>query len=85
MAVKGTFMAVKLKTYGEKLAEIQEAITAVMSGGQRYELGGRVFWRADLEQLRGMEKDTQADLDRYGDVLPNRTARTGMAYGVSFG
>jgi len=78
-------MAITLKTYGEKLAEIQEGITAVMSGGQRYELGGRVFWRADLETLRAMEKDAQANLDRYGDVLPNRTARTGTAYGVSFG
>ena len=72
-------------TYGEKLAQIQTAITTVMEGSQRYELGGRVFWRADLEQLRIMEKEAQKNLDTYGDVLPNRTARTGQAYGVSFG
>jgi len=78
-------MAVQLLTYGEKLAQIQTGITTIMEGGQRYELGGRVFWRADLEQLRGMEKDAQANLDKYGDVLPNRTARTGRAFGVSFG
>ena len=77
-------MAIALLTYGEQLAEVQIAITAVMSS-QRYELGGRTMQRADLEWLIQREKAIQANLDRYGDVLPNRTARTGMGYGVSFG
>lgn len=76
-------MAVELKTYGEQLAEVQTAISAVMTS-QRYELGGRTMQRADLEYLHKREQDLQAKLDRYGDVLPNRTARTGMGYGVSF-
>lgn len=77
-------MALELLTYGQQLAEVQKAITAVMSN-QRYEIGGRSVWRADLEQLRMREKDIQANLDKYGDVLPNRVAKTGKAYGVSFG
>lgn len=76
-------MAVQLKTYGEQLKEVQDAITAVM-GGQRYELGGRSMWRADLETLHKREKDLQEKLDKYGDVLPNQTARQ-SAFGVSFG
>jgi len=77
-------MAVELKTYGEQLQEVQDAISAVMSG-QRYELGGRVLWRPDLEMLTKRETMLQAKLDTYGDVIPNRTAQTGRAYGVSFG
>lgn len=77
-------MAIQLLTYGEQLAEVQKAITSVMAG-QRYELGGRVMWKADLESLNTREKEIQANLDKHGDVLPNRTARTGMAVGVSFG
>jgi len=77
-------MALELKTYGEQLEEVQKAISAVMTG-QRYELGGRVLWRPDLEMLTAREKNLQSMLDKYGDVIPNRTARTGRAYGVSFG
>lgn len=77
-------MAVTLLTHGQQLEEVQKAITAVMSS-QRYELGGRTMQRADLEYLTKREQVIQNNLDRYGDVLPNRTARTGMGYGVSFG
>ena len=77
-------MAIVLKTYGEQLAEVQTAITAVMSG-QRYSLGGRELVRADLEMLNQRESKIQANLDKYGNVSPNMTARTGMGYGVSFG
>ena len=77
-------MAIQLKTYGEQLEEVQNAITAVMSG-QRYELGGRVLWRPDLEMLNKREEYLQRMLDRHGDVIPNQTARNGSAYGVSFG
>ena len=77
-------MPIVLKTYGEQLEEVQNAISAVMTG-QRYELGGRVMWRPDLEMLSKREKELQEKLDKYGDVIPNRTARTGMSVGVSFG
>lgn len=76
-------MAVVLLTYGEQLQETQEAITAVMSS-QRYELGGRTMQRADLEWLSKREKQIQDNLDKYGDVYPNQTARTGRSFGVSF-
>ena len=77
-------MAVTLLTYGEQLAEVQSAITAVM-GSQRYELGGRTMQRADLEYLTAREKSIQENLNKFGNVLPNTIARTGMGYGVSFG
>ena len=77
-------MAVTLLTYGEQLDEVQKAITAVM-GSQRYELSGRTMQRADLEYLTKREQYLQGMLDQHGDVLPNRTARTGMSVGVSFG
>ena len=77
-------MAVVLKTYGEQLAEVQEAISKVMSS-QRYSYGGREVQYVDLEWLTKREQIVQNNLNIYGDVLPNRTARTGRAYGVSFG
>ena len=77
-------MAVQLKTYGEQLAEVQTAITAVMSG-QRYELGGRSMWRPDLEMLNKREQSLIDKLNTYGDVIPTATTPTGRAYGVSFG
>ena len=77
-------MAVILLTYGEQLEQVQKAITAVM-GSQRYELGGRTMQRADLEYLTAREKSIQSNLDKFGDVLPNTMARSGMGYGVSFG
>lgn len=77
-------MAVQLKTYGEQLAEVQLAITTVM-GGQRYELGGRSMWRPDLEMLNKREQMLIDKLNTYGDVIPTATAKTGRAYGVSFG
>lgn len=77
-------MSVVLLTYSEQLAEVQVAITAVLSS-QKYELGGRSLTRADLEYLTAREKHIQSNLDKFGDVLPNRTARTGRSFGVSFG
>lgn len=77
-------MAVQLKTYGEQLAEVQTAITAVMKS-QRYELGGRSLQRADLEMLNKREQILIDKLNTYGDVIPTATAKTGRAYGVSFG
>ena len=77
-------MAVVLKTYGQQLEEVQNAISAVMSA-QRYELGGRSMQRADLEMLNKRESDLIDKLNTYGDVIPTATLKTGRAYGVSFG
>lgn len=78
-------MAVVLKTYGEQLAEVQNAISAVMSG-QRYELGGRSLWRPDLEMLNRREQMLIEKLEKYGDVVPEQTSpNSGVGFGVSFG
>lgn len=77
-------MAVELKTYGQMLIEVQTAISAVMNA-QRYELGGRMMQRADLEMLNKREQMLIDKLNTYGDVIPTQTVKTGRAYGVSFG
>ena len=38
-----------MATYTEQLAEINAAITAVLTKGQRYQIGDRMLWRADAE------------------------------------
>ena len=77
-------MAVVLRTYGEQLAEIDAAITAVMSG-QRYSIGGRDLWRPDLAELRRERAYLTDKLTIFGDIIPTQQAQTGRAYGVSFG
>ena len=77
-------MAIVLRTYGEQLAEIDKAITAVMSG-QRYELGGRSMWKPDLAELRRERAYLTDKLQAFGDIIPTQSAQTGRAYGVSFG
>ena len=53
-------MAVTLKTWGEQLAEVQEAITAVLTS-QRYEINGRAVQREDyLSQKLSTEGDVIA-------------------------
>ncbi len=76
-------MAVVLKTYGEQLAEVQQAIGAVMVS-QRYEINGRVMQRADLQWLQARDKYLNDMLDKYGDVIAGSTTTRGMAR-VSFG
>lgn len=66
-------MAVLIKTWGEQLAEVQQAISAVLLS-QRYEINGRYVQRADLEFLTKRE---QYLIDKYnaeGDVAPQPNA-----------
>jgi len=77
-------MAIVLRTYGEQLQEVENAITAVMSG-QRYEINGRSMWRPDLAELRRERELLTQKLQTYGDIIPTQSAQTGRAYGVSFG
>lgn len=37
--------------YAAQLAEINSAITAIATHGQRYKIGDRELWRGDLEWL----------------------------------
>ena len=76
-------MTVVLKSYGEQLSEVQEAISAVLSA-QRYEINGRMVQRADLEWLHSREKYLNEMLDKYGDVVAGSTVTRGSAR-ISFG
>jgi len=76
-------MAVTLKTYGQQLAEVQEAIYAVNTA-QRYEINGRVVQRADLQFLQRREEWLTKMLNTYGDVIAGSTVSRGAAQ-VQFG
>lgn len=45
--------------YRDQLAEIDAAITAIATRGQRYRIGTRELWRADLEWLTSERKRLQ--------------------------
>ena len=62
----------------ERLAQVDEAIAAVLAGGQSYKLGSRSLTRADLAQLRALRDDLAAQAEREdgGGLLP----RTYVAY-----
>lgn len=66
-------MAVLLKTWGEQLAEVQEAISAVLVN-QRYEINGRYVQRADLEFLTKREQYLIEKYNSEGDVTPQPNA-----------
>jgi len=75
-------MAVTLKTWGQQLAEVQEAITAVLSS-QRYEINGRVMQKADLEWLHKREDFLSQKLANEGDVIAGSKVTRGSVQ-VSF-
>jgi len=72
-----------VKTYGEQLEEVQNAISAVLKN-QRYNYNGREYVRADLDSLRKLEKDIIHNLQTYGNVLPIAHMSTHGAYHVEF-
>ena len=71
-------MAVVLKTWGQQLQEVQEAIEAVMAS-QRYEINGRMVQRADLQFLQKREEYLTKQYERYGDVLVGANIQRGSA------
>lgn len=46
----------------DQLEEINNAISAVLSGAQSYKIGSRSVQRADLKQLYAMKNDLEAQL-----------------------
>lgn len=46
----------------KQLDEVTEAISAVMAGGQSYKIGSRSVTRANLTELRKVQKDLQAQI-----------------------
>jgi len=75
-------MAVTLKTWGTQLAEVQTAISAVLTS-QRYEYNGRVMQKADLEWLHKREEFLANKLATEGDVVAGQAVTRGSAR-VSF-
>lgn len=51
-----------MATTAERLAEIQAAISAILTGGQEYTIGSRKLRRADLAQLQELEQQLQSEL-----------------------
>ncbi|MEG1592810.1 MAG: peptidylprolyl isomerase [Oscillibacter sp.] len=47
-------------TPAELLAQVNAAITTVLSGGQSYKIGSRALTRADLSMLKSMRDDLEA-------------------------
>ena len=48
----------------DMLAQVNNAIAAVMAGGQSYKIGSRSLTRADLATLRAMRDDLEAQLSQ---------------------
>ncbi|MEG1987971.1 MAG: peptidylprolyl isomerase [Oscillibacter sp.] len=46
----------------ELLAQVNAAISTVLSGGQSYKIGSRSLTRADLAMLKSMRDDLEAQL-----------------------
>lgn len=51
-----------MATTAQRLAEVQGAISKIVLGAQSVQFGDRRLQRADLEQLRALEKDLRAQL-----------------------
>ncbi len=46
----------------EQLTQVESAITTILAGGQSYKIGSRQLTRADLNTLRAMKKELEAEL-----------------------
>jgi len=59
-------------TLRERLAQVDEAIAAILCGGQSYKLGSRSLTRADLAQLRALRDDLAAQIaqEDSGGLIP---------------
>ena len=62
----------------QRLYEVNQAIQAVLLGGQSYKIGSRNLTRADLALLKSMRDDLEAQLA--ADDNPHLFASTYLAY-----
>ena len=63
-------MAEDIRLFGtakEQLDTVNEAIYAVLKGGQSYRIGTRELARADLKQLYEMQKRLQSAVEQSAD------------------
>ena len=51
-------------TKEEQLKEVNNAIYAVLAGGQSYSIGSRSLTRADLSLLKSMREELEAEITR---------------------
>lgn len=51
----------------QQLAEVNDAISKIMVGGQSYKIGSRQLTRADLSELRRMQAQLRAEIAATGD------------------
>lgn len=54
-------------TPSEMLKEVNKAICTVMIGGQSYKIGSRSLTRADLNALRSLKSELQAEANSESD------------------
>lgn len=50
-------------TAQQKLDQVEEAINAILVGGQSYKIGSRQLNRADLAKLYDIQRDLQAQVN----------------------
>lgn len=60
-------------TVGQRLVEVNNAISNILVGGQSYKIGSRSLTRADLGTLLAMQRDLQAQLANQNDGLMDNT------------
>ena len=73
-----------MRTYGQMLEAVDKAIQKIEEGAQRYEIDGRVVWRADLAELRRERKHLIAEIEKHGaNTIPGMSSTTG-GYMVQF-
>lgn len=60
-------------TTGERLIEVNNAISNILIGGQAYKIGSRSLERADLKTLLNMQRDLQAQLANQAPNLMDNT------------
>lgn len=58
---------------GERLIEVNNAISNILIGGQAYKIGSRSLERADLKTLLNMQRDLQAQLANQAPNLMDNT------------
>lgn len=66
------------KAAAEKLEEVNTAITKVLGGGQSYQMGSRKLTRANLDVLREMRRELQAEVAAESES--NLLGNTSVAY-----
>lgn len=62
-----------------QLLEVDQAIKTILTGGQSYKIGSRSLTRADLNALRSLRKELQAEAEA-SCGNPNLVANGSVAY-----